>query len=196
MSYKVYAVNWSDNERMARTTKDPAEKRDVTTLGPGRPSAPTGLTAVPLVEREPDGTITPDVAEVSPAATTNQSASHILLYWYWPETDGGSAINNFRVEVSKTTAWPNSNADGSSVERCEHRAWNCGFCRHQRDDRGPRSPVQGGRRHFPTPNTLNAANDLPDLWQIADGTVCSRKTRLANEACLRVKTPRAWSIIP
>ena len=49
MSYKVYAVNWSDDGGVARTTLDPVEKRDITTKDAGRPSPPTGLTAVPVV---------------------------------------------------------------------------------------------------------------------------------------------------
>ena len=117
LSYKVYAVNWSDDEGVARTTKDPVEKRDITTMEASRPSAPTGLTAVPLVNRvasdqdEGAGDVVEDVAEAVDATPVNQSAGHINLYWYWPQTDGGDGITTFRVEVSKTGQWPSSSAD-------------------------------------------------------------------------------------
>ena len=97
------------------------EKRDITTIEAGRPSAPTGLTAVPLVARNATGVIVTDVVEVVevdgenvPAAVqTNQSATSVNLYWYWPQTDGGDGITTFRVEVSKTGQWPGSTDEAS-----------------------------------------------------------------------------------
>ena len=120
MSYKVYAVNWSDDEGVARTTKDPVEKRDTTTMVASRPSAPTGLTAVPLVQYDADGDVVEDVVEETDAdppvpldVQTNQSATNVNLYWYWPQADGGDGITMFRVEVTKTGKWPSSSADPS-----------------------------------------------------------------------------------
>ena len=114
MSYKVYAVNWSDDEGVARTTLDPVEKREITTKVASRPSPPTGLTAAPVVTYV-EGVRTPDPVEatnrVPDAVQMNQSASDVNLYWYWPQTDGGDGITMFRVEVSKTGAWPSSADD-------------------------------------------------------------------------------------
>ena len=118
--YKVYAVNWYDAKMTSKKTSDPVDIRSATTDPIGKPAAPTGLTAVPLVVYCGDGTtregkvMLDDDSDCdgTPATTPTEAyepAPNIALYWYWPTDNGGDALDRFRIEVSKTGAWP----DGS-----------------------------------------------------------------------------------
>ena len=49
--YKVYAVNWYDADMTSKQTLDPIDVRSATTHPVGQPAAPTGITAVPRIER-------------------------------------------------------------------------------------------------------------------------------------------------
>ena len=122
--YKIYAVNWYDEDMTSKQSKDPIDVRSATTHPVGQPAAPTGITAVPLVVREDDGTLTantiPDLNLDADGTndvvdTINERAQHLHVYWYWPAHNGGAPITFFRVEVSKTNAWPDGSATAGSV---------------------------------------------------------------------------------
>ena len=102
--YKVYAVNWYDGDMTSKMTKDPTDVRSAVTMPPGKPAAPTGLTAVPVVARE---STTPfALTDDDAGAEGYERAPDVNLYWYWPANNGGATISRFRIEVSKTGAWP------------------------------------------------------------------------------------------
>ena len=119
--YKIYAVNWYDADMTSKQTLDPIDVRSATTHPVGPPAAPTGVTVVPLIER--DGTTNALVPNTIPPLNldddgtndvvdeTNERAEDVDVYWYWPEHNGGSTITTFRVEVTKTNQWP----DGAAV---------------------------------------------------------------------------------
>ena len=105
--YKIYAVNWYDEDMTSKQTKDPIDVRSATTHPVGQPAAPTGITAVPAVGYAADGALTPyNDAD----ATVNDRAPDVDVYWYWPAHNGGATITTFRVEVSKTGLWPDGAA--------------------------------------------------------------------------------------
>ena len=128
--YKVYAVNWYDAKMTSKKTSDPVDIRSATTDPVGPPAAPTGLTAVPIVERYTseqannfasnakvkagdvrldndanfDGVVSS--TEKSSPSAAYEPAADIHLYWYFPTDTGGDPIDRFRIEVSKTGEWP------------------------------------------------------------------------------------------
>ena len=108
--YKVYAVNWYDDDMTSKMTKDPIDVRSATTMPPGKPAAPTSLTAVPAVVRD-SSTPFAIVADDDDDTNGYEPAPNVNLYWYWPTDEGGADISRFRIEVSKTGAWP----DGSTA---------------------------------------------------------------------------------
>ena len=118
--YKIYAVNWYDEDMTSKQTLDPVDVRSATTHPVGQPAAPTGITAVPTISYESDGTLTANTIpplNLDPDPnndvqdTDNERAPHVNVYWYWPSHDGGADITTFRVEVTKTNEWP----DGSDT---------------------------------------------------------------------------------
>lgn len=107
--YRVYAVNWHDDSMTSKMTKDPIDIRTATTTPPGKPAAPTGLTAVPTVAR---AATTPFAIEADDAGTpAYEPAPNVNLYWYYPSDEGGADITRFRIEVSKTGAWPDGSVE-------------------------------------------------------------------------------------
>ena len=83
--YRVYAVNKAQMKSNAQpdtqqATTDPAEP----------PTAPTGLTAVPMWDDDDDD----DTVNLGDTVSVN-------LYWYYPASTGGAAITEYRVEVSR-----------------------------------------------------------------------------------------------
>ena len=122
--YKIYAVNWYDADMTSKQTKDPIDVRSATTHPVGQPAAPTGITAVPLVERDDNNALVdnviPDVnIDVDPdnnvIDSPNERAEDVDVYWYWPAHNGGATITTFRVEVSKTGLWPDGAATAVSA---------------------------------------------------------------------------------
>ena len=124
--YKVYAVNWYDADMTSKQTLDPIDVRSATTHPVGQPASPTGVTAVPLIERNtetdallpniiPPNNLDNDATNDDPDGT-NERAEDVDVYWYWPAHNGGATITNFRVEVTKTNAWPDASADAGTPE--------------------------------------------------------------------------------
>ena len=108
----------------SKQTLDPIDVRSATTHPVGQPAAPTGITAVPLIARESDGTLTANTIPPenldndgtnNVVDTTNERAPDVDVYWYWPAHNGGAPITSFRVEVSKTNAWPDGSATAGTV---------------------------------------------------------------------------------
>ncbi len=80
--YRVFAITGEDTERSL--SEMPSNEADAMTDDAVKPDAPTGLKA----------------AKSSDNATVN-------LYWYWPASDGGEDIVDFRVEVTTNrNSWP------------------------------------------------------------------------------------------
>ena len=79
--------------------------------------------------------MTDDDPPVPDDVQTNQSATNVNLYWYWPQTDGGDGITTFRVEVSKTGQWPSQRPlrpEAPTLDCPQHGLdWGCrhGPCR-------------------------------------------------------------------
>ena len=81
--YRVFAITGEGNDRAM--SEMPSNEAHAMTADPVKPDAPTGLR----------------VAKASDDATA------INLYWYWPASDGGNDIINFRVEVTTNrNSWP------------------------------------------------------------------------------------------
>ena len=90
--YRVFAITGEGTTQSV--SEKPSNQDDAMTAAAEDPAAPTGLRA----------------AKTENNATVN-------LYWYWPASDGGDAIVDFRIEVTTNrNSWPKATEALTAVE--------------------------------------------------------------------------------